>query len=74
MTVSLETPRLSTSVRVDTVDANTMYIGESIPSANESAPIWRIRKLVSSGTVMGLLFADGNPNYDNIWSDRASLS
>jgi hypothetical protein len=36
--------------------------------------VWRIKRLLTTGTVLAVEFADGNPKYDNIWNDRASLT
>lgn len=51
------------------------YIGEAEPGSATSAAVWRIRKLVYSGTQLTeILWADGNTKFDNIWDNRASLS
>ena len=50
------------------------YVGYASPSASQSNPVWKIKRLLTTGTVLAVEFADGNPNYDNIWNDRASLT
>jgi hypothetical protein len=63
-------------VRIDyDVDSNPIYVGEARPGSASNAARWRIKKLTYSGTNMTVLqFADGNPNFDNVWDNRASLS
>ena len=62
------------SVRIDEVSANVIYIGEATSSADESLPIWRIKRLQLTGTVTAIQYADGNTNFDNVWTNRASLT
>ena len=60
------------SKRVDFVDDNTMYKGESVPGTGNSALGWRISKIVISPTDgdVDTLWADGTANFDKIWSNR----
>ena len=62
------------AVRLDQVDANTLYIGEAPIGSAEANPVWRIRKFLVSGTVSSIYWADGNQQFDNIWDNRASLT
>jgi hypothetical protein len=50
------------------------YVGYANPNSDTAAPVWRIKRLLTTGTVLAVEFADGNPKYDNIWNDRASLT
>jgi hypothetical protein len=50
------------------------YVGYASPSADQSSAVWKIKRLLTTGTVLAVEFADGNPAYDNIWNDRASLT
>lgn len=50
------------------------YVGYGSPSASQDQPVWKIKRLLTTGTVLAVEFADGNPKYDNVWDDRASLS
>lgn len=51
------------------------YIGIASPGSLTSAAVWKIKKLVYSGTnVVQILWADGNTTFDNIWDNYASLS
>lgn len=62
------------TMRIDAADSTTTYIGEAIVGSVTSGAIWRIKKIVASGSLTSILFADGNQNYDNVWDNRASLS
>lgn len=75
MSVSSSAPTDSLgSVRIDEVSANLIYIGEATASADDSSPIWRIKRLQLTGTVTAIQYADGNTNFDNVWANRASLT
>jgi len=52
------------------------YIGYSLPGTTESQPRWLIKKLTydSSHRQTDEQFAGGASNFDQIWSNRASLS
>lgn len=61
----------SLTVRIDEGATHT-YFGYALPGTAESGATWRISRLTnSSGT---LVYADGNSNFDNVWSDRSSLT
>lgn len=62
------------SLKVDASDSNNVYVGEANLGASSSVPVWRIFKVVNSGGVISILFADGNQNMDNTWDNRTSLS
>lgn len=63
------------SKRYEQVDSTLAYLGDAAIGANESSSVWRIQKLdfTAEGNVT-ITFADGNDNFDNNWSNRASLS
>lgn len=62
------------SIRVDDFSSTVTYVGEAPLQSNEASPVWRIKKLETSGTVLTITFADGNQNFDNIWTNRTSLT
>lgn len=54
-----------------------LYLGEAEPGTATSAAKWRIKKFTyDAGTnnVSQIDWADGNDNFDNIWTNRANLS
>ncbi len=63
-------PEPKYSMRIDEVSDDLIYVGEALPGSSESSSVWRIKKITSTG----VLFADGNTNFDNRWDQRASLS
>jgi hypothetical protein len=62
------------TTRIDEVDANTTYIGRAAIGSATSSAVWRIKKIVVSGTVTSILWADGDMNFDNIWDNRTTLT
>jgi hypothetical protein len=67
------------TTRTDTIDPTAFpeitYKGEAAAGSLESASVWRIQRLtVQSDGDMEVLWADGNTQYDNQWSNRLSLS
>lgn len=59
---------------IDQADSSTTYIGKSRMGGDTSLAVWQIKKILVSGTVTTISYADGNPSYDNVWDDRGSLS
>lgn len=60
--------------RVDFVDDALVYRGEAAVGSLESAPAWRIRRIIiepDGGTKEE--WADGNALFNKIWSDRAGF-
>ena len=72
MSVPLIQSQLKTLI--DEASATVTYVGVAAPNALTSVAVWRIQKIVVSGTVTSILWADGNNKFDNIWDDRASLT
>jgi len=61
-------------VMVDEASDTVQYIGEAVPNASSGSALWRIRKVLVSGTTTSVQFADGDDNFDNIWDNRDSLT
>lgn len=60
------------AVRIATA-GNITYVGKAAIGALPSAPVWQIQRLdETSGLV--LTWADGDPSYNNVWDNRASLT
>ena len=54
---------------------NLIYVGAAKTGSLTSDPMWRIKKRVFSGVnVIAVLYADGNPQFDNVWDNRESYS
>jgi hypothetical protein len=59
---------------LDDNGAGTIYVGTAVPGASPSAPVWKIKQILTTGADLRILWADGNSQYDNIWDDRSSLT
>lgn len=63
----------STRIAEDSGNADITYIGNAALGASESDPVWQIKQLYSA-TGLDKTWCDGNDNFDNIWTNRESLS
>jgi len=61
-------------VIIDEVDATTTYVGKSKPGIATSDPYWRLIKISKSGNVTTIAFANGKDTFENLWTDRLSLT
>lgn len=59
------------TVRVDE-GATYTYIGEADPGSAEGDAVWRVKRMTNATTT--ILWADGDTNFDNVWTNRASLT
>lgn len=50
------------------------YYGFANLGASPDAAVWKIRKETLTAGETVVRYADGNLNFDNIWTDRASLT
>jgi hypothetical protein len=63
------------SKRVDFVTDYQIYRGEAEVGSPESSSVWRLRRIDigSDGDIIEV-YANGNSNYTNIWSDRVNYA
>ena len=73
LAVGLTTNDIYISI-IDEATAGTTYFGWADPGTSTSSALWKIWKITESGGVTTTLKADGNDNFDNVWTSRASLS
>lgn len=59
---------------LDEASSTVTYVGKAVPGSLETQAIWQIQKIEVVGTVTKILWADGDKNFDNIWSNRLSLT
>lgn len=52
---------------------DALYVGKAVPNSVGTAPVWQIRKLETTGTILAVCYADGNDKFDNVWDDRLTL-
>jgi hypothetical protein len=65
--------------RIDQVDPDAtpeiIYRGRALPGTLESVAAWRIERItIAADGDVETLFADGDDLFNNIWTNRASLS
>ena len=66
---------VDTARREDFVGETVLYRGEAAPGASETAAVWKIKRVefLPDGDVV-TKFANGNADYTNVWTDRATLT
>jgi hypothetical protein len=63
------------ALRFDNATDPIAYKGEANAGTATSAATWRISRITAAGDgSVTIEWADGNPNFDNIWNNRTSLS
>lgn len=71
---SVSTESVDQSFRLDEVSSSVSYFGYAAIGSAEGSALWKVKKMTVTGTVTKIEYADGNASYDNIWTNRASLS
>lgn len=61
------------SKRTDFVDSDTIYKGEAAPGSVDTDPVWRISKLLFVGEDIIETWAEGNADFNHVWSDHLIL-
>ena len=64
---------VTVKTEIDSVHPLFTYTGEASVGASENNPVWRIKRIDETTDIV-LLCADGNTNFDNIWTNREALS
>ena len=59
------------SVRMEDDGAGTVYVGKAVVGASESESVWQIKKILTSGGSMAILFPEGSADYGYSWANRA---
>lgn len=54
--------------------SDPVYIGIAAPGSIDGDSVWQIKKLTWTGGLPDITWADSNDNFDNIWTNRDSLS
>jgi len=58
---------------IDEADADTIYQCLAEPGCSTSEAKWRIKKIVTSGNITTIAWADGDTIFDNIADNRYEL-
>jgi hypothetical protein len=61
------------AILVDEV-GNVTYVGFSKPGILPSQELWRIMRITENGGETTIEFANGKDTFENLWTNRASLS
>jgi len=73
-TGALITEDLPLSIRIDNyTTSNVTYIGKAETGSTEGSAVWQIKKFDTT-TGVSVTWADGNTNFDKVWTNRASLT
>lgn len=67
-------PQVTGTILCDDADPTTIYIGRAAPGSATSSAVWRIQRITISGTLTAMQYANGNPEYSNVWDNRSSLT
>ena len=62
------------SFRMDDDGAGTLYIGTAPAGSLESDPVWKIKKILTIGSITSILWASGTLGYSNSWEGRTGLT
>lgn len=62
------------AIRLDESTPGVLYVGEASPGSSTSNPVWRIRKVLTVGTEISILFPNGSSDFAFSWDDRGALS
>ncbi len=63
------------SRKFDSSNAPVYYKGYAAIGALEGSAVWRMQRItLSTDGVPTISWADGNDNFDNIWTNRTSLT
>ena len=77
ITVTVPPPQ-EYSTRVDEETTNLIYVGEALPGSSETDPVWRIQKVVTTGSGAGstaqIYWAGGTTDFTSIWANRLLLT
>ena len=61
-------------IRSDDAGGGVVYFGFAGVGSSEDAAVWKIRRETTVSSDVTVEYADGDLNFDNVWTDRASLS
>jgi hypothetical protein len=64
----------SYTLRLNDTGTGTVYVGEAPIGSAEGDSVWRIKKVLTVGSDMSILWADGNELFNKAWAGHAGLS
>ena len=67
------TPDAPSTITLLDDQGTTQYVGKAAPRSSTAAPVWQISRIQTSGSVLSVMYADGDMAFNNVWDNRASL-
>lgn len=62
------------SLRLDDAGSGVLYIGVAPAGSAEASNVWKIKKVLTSGSNTSILWPSGSTDYGFSWAARAGLS
>ena len=62
------------TILLDEVTEDTTYVGRAAPGSDTSAAVWQVFRLQTTGSLLAVQYADGQPLFNRIWDARAGYS
>lgn len=62
------------TILYDYVSASVTYFGYAAPGSAEGSSVWKIKKMVTTGSDFTVAYANGAATYVNSWTNRASYT
>ena len=59
---------------VDEYSGTLIYLGWAGVGSATGSSVWKIQRISITGSITTIAWADGNPQYDNVWENRASIT
>lgn len=57
-----------------TVGDTVLYVGKATPGSLTSDAVWQIQRITIAGSDFSIEWADGDPDFNNVWDDRLILA
>jgi hypothetical protein len=61
-------------ILLDEVSDSILYVGYALPGTATSAETWRIKKVLTSGAITTISYANGSDSLTNSWDLRATYT
>ena len=62
------------AIRIDEISSTIIYRAEAIAGSVDSSSVWRIQKIVISGSTTTVTWASGTAAFDKVWNSRLSYT
>lgn len=62
------------ALRLEDNGDGVLIIGVATPGASPDAPVWKIKKILTSGSSLHILWPEDAQGYVHAWSERGSIT